>query len=161
MDERAGMDVLGRVPSGLYILTLAGKSQNHGMLASWITQAGFSPPALVLAIKQDRPILRDLKAGVVFCLSLLAQDHAESKALMAQFARGFDIGQDAFANQAMASGAFGGHYFCGALGYMECRMLRMPESSTDHTLIVGEIIGGAMLRVGEPWIHVRRTGASY
>jgi flavin reductase (DIM6/NTAB) family NADH-FMN oxidoreductase RutF len=44
---------------------------------------------------------------------------------------------------------------------MECRLMRVLEPSTEHNLIVGEVIGGRMLKEGEPWVHIRKSGANY
>lgn len=160
MAESSGVDVLGRVASGLYIVTCAGASQNHGFLASWIVQAGFKPPAVSVAIKQDRPILRDLKPGSIFCVNLLGKNDSGKK-LMGAYARGFEIGQDAFEGQSMAEAANGGHYLMDALGYMECRLVRLVEPSTEHNLVIGEIVSGEMLAEDEPWVHIRKSGANY
>ncbi|MCA8940533.1 MAG: flavin reductase [Planctomycetes bacterium] len=161
MSEKPGMDALGQVPSGLFIVTCEGASGNHGVLASWVMQAGFMPPAVSVAIKQDRSIMRDLKPGAVFCVNQLAKDDADSKALMGAFAKGFPIGADAFEGQELADGENGGKYLKNALSYLECKLLRTLEPSTEHNLVVGEIVGGGKLRDGEPWVHIRKNGANY
>lgn len=161
MSDNDLMQVLGGIPSGLFILTCKGKSQNHGMLVSWVQQAGFSPPALSVAVKQDRPIMRDFKPGAIFCLSGLSQDDAASKKLMAAFSRGTAIGEDAFVGQTMAAGEYGGVYLAEAVSYMECRLMRVLEPSTDHNLVVGEVIGGRMLRQAKSWVHIRKSGDHY
>jgi len=161
MSDNPGLAPLGAVPSGLFIVTCAGASQNHGFLASWVMQAGFTPPALSVGIKQDRPIMRDLKPGTIFCLNQLAKDDDDSMALMKAFAKGFDIGQNAFEGQDMGTGANGGAYLKGALNYLECKLIRTLEPSTDHNLVIGEVVGGDKLRDGEAWVHIRKSGANY
>lgn len=156
-----GIDVLGRLPSGLYIVTCAGKAGNYGFLASWVQQAGFSPPTVSVAIKQDRPIMREMRSGTVFCLNQLAKDDADSKALMGAFARGFEIGQDAFAGQSLTDAANGGRYLTKALAYMECRVMRVLEPSTEHNLVAAEVVSGKLLKQGEPWVHIRKSGSNY
>ena len=43
--------VLGRTPSGVFILTASsGDGQETGMLASWVQQASFDPPAITVAV---------------------------------------------------------------------------------------------------------------
>ena len=45
--------VLGRVPSGVFILTASdGQGKETGMLASWVQQAGFDPPCDTVAVNQ-------------------------------------------------------------------------------------------------------------
>lgn len=159
--SNSGLEALGAVPSGLFIVTCAGDSQNHGFLASWVMQAGFAPPAISIGIKQDRPIMRDLKPGSIFCVNQLAKDDDASMALMKAFAKGFEIGEDAFAGQPMADAPSGGKYLSTALNYLECKLIRTLEPSTEHNLVIGEVIGGAKLHDGEPWIHIRKSGANY
>lgn len=163
MSDKLGVDVLGKVPSGLFIVTCAGSpgNGNHGVLASWVMQAGFMPPAISVAIKQDRSIMRDLKPGSIFCVNQLAKDDSACKALMTAFGKGFGIGADAFAGQEMGDGPHGGKYLKNALNYMECKLLRVLEPSTEHNLVIGEITGGGKLREGEPWVHIRKSGAHY
>lgn len=161
MSEREGIDVLGRVASGLYVVTCVGAAQNHAFLASWVAQAGFAPPTVSVAIKQDRAIMRDLKIGSVFVVNLLAKDDPDSKALMGKYAKGFAIGENAFGESDVGTGSQGGKFLPTSLGYMECRVLRVLEPSTEHNLVIGEVVGGKMLKAGEPWVHVRKSGAQY
>lgn len=159
--DNPGVEVLGRVPSGLYIVTCRGKSGNHGFLASWVQQAGFAPPAISVAIKQDRPIMRDMAPGRMLTLNLLAEGDDDSKALMRAYARGFEIGEDAFAGQELADGANGSPYLVKALGYIECRVLRVLEPSTEHNLVIGQVLDGKLLREGKPSVHIRKSGKNY
>ena len=47
--------VLGRTPSGVFILTASdGGGRETGMLASWVQQASFDPPAVTVAINSKR-----------------------------------------------------------------------------------------------------------
>jgi hypothetical protein len=45
---------LGRVPSGIFILTTGYEGRATGMLASWVQQAGFEPPMVTVAVRRDR-----------------------------------------------------------------------------------------------------------
>ena len=152
------LEALGRVPTGLFIVTAENGGQKAAFLASWVCQAGFSPPAISVGIKQDRPIMRQLGRDSRFCVSILGKDDG---ALMGRFAKGFAIDEDPFAGGGIARTAEGTPYLEGALGYLECRLLRTLEPSTEHNLVIGEVVGGAMLKEGEPWVHIRKSGANY
>src|SRR5918999_987649 len=41
---------LGRVPSGVFILTAAHNGESAAMMASWVQQAAFDPPAVSIAM---------------------------------------------------------------------------------------------------------------
>ena len=152
------MEALGRVASGLYIVTAESGDSRAAFLASWVAQAGFSPPAISVAIKQDRAIMRMMGRDARFALNILG---SEDKALMGQFAKGFPLDADPFEGADIRRTERGTPYLGNALGYLECRLLRLLEPSTDHNLVVGEVIGGAMLKEGEPWTHVRKSGEKY
>jgi len=152
------LEVLGRVPTGLYIVTAENAGQRAGFLASWICQAGFSPPAISMAVKQDRPIMRQMGRGALFGVNLLGR---EDTAAYARFSRGFEIEQDPFEGSPIERTENGTPYLADVLGFMECRVLRIMEPSTEHNVIAAEVIGGRMLRQGEPWVHVRKSGDHY
>ena len=158
VDASPEVQVLGRVPSGLYIVTAENNGQRAAFLASWICQAGFSPPAVCVAIKQDRPIMRQLARGARFAVNVLG---TEDKKLMGQFAKGFDINEDPFENANIARTENDTPYLPDALGFMECELMRVLEPSTEHNLVVGKIVGGKMLKDGEPWVHIRKSGEHY
>src|SRR5437763_1820902 len=77
---------LGRIPSGLYILTVRSGDRATGMLASWVQQAGFDPPMLTVAVRRDREVADLIDATGRFTLSQLAKG---SKSLIRHFGRGF------------------------------------------------------------------------
>src|SRR6266446_4493075 len=77
---------LGRIPSGLYILTVTHEGRSTGMLASWVQQAGFDPPMVTVAIAGQRYVGDWVAASGRFTLNQLP---AGSKALIRHFGRGF------------------------------------------------------------------------
>ena len=48
---------LGRVPSGLFIVTAGTGESATGFLASWVQQSSFEPPMVSVGIKKERPVL--------------------------------------------------------------------------------------------------------
>ena len=152
------IQALGRVPSGLFIITAENNNQRAAFLASWVMQAGFSPPAVSVAVKQDRPLMRQMGRGARLCVNILGK---EDKALMGQFAKGFALDADPFAGAKIGRTKSGTPYLLDALGYMELNVMRVLEPSTEHNLIIGEVVSGKMLKEGEPWVHIRKNGANY
>src|SRR5262249_58775319 len=79
--------VLGRTPSGLFILTARGPDGTEtGMLASWVQQASFEPPTMTVAVNRKRYIIDWLQTGSVIALSLFGESN---KSLLGHFGRGF------------------------------------------------------------------------
>src|SRR3954464_11070823 len=77
---------LGRIPSGLYILTVSVGERSTGMLASWVQQAGFEPPMVTAAIRRDRYVADWIAEAGRFTLNQLATG---SRSLIRHFGRGF------------------------------------------------------------------------
>ena len=94
MANTVGFDpVLGRVPSGIFILTVGSGDQATGMLASWVMQAGFEPAMVSVAIKQGRYVNDWITAGQPFVLNLVGEDSGH---FLKHFGRGFEPGEAAF-----------------------------------------------------------------
>ena len=67
MDQSNLAAVLGRIPSGIFIVTLRHNGQETGMLSSWVMQAGFEPPMVTVAVNRSRYIGEWLDAGTRLC----------------------------------------------------------------------------------------------
>ena len=149
---------LARITSGLYILTAGRGAEATGMLASWVQQVGFEPPAIVVALKRGRPAESLLRNDGVFCLSVL---DSESKALLGHFARGFEPGAPAFEGIAIATSPVGVPYPTAAHAHLVCKVLAIADGWTDHSVICAEVVGGDGDLSRQPMAHVRKNGFSY
>jgi flavin reductase (DIM6/NTAB) family NADH-FMN oxidoreductase RutF len=150
--------VLGRVPSGIYILTIGTGTRATGMLASWVMQAGFEPPMVSVAVKQGRYVCDWLTAGEPFVLNLLGE--SEQK-LMKHFARGFEPGTPAFEGLEITHCARGVPVLTEALGHLECEPVRHVDSG-DHRVVLANVVRGKLNQVdAAPMVHIRKSGANY
>jgi flavin reductase (DIM6/NTAB) family NADH-FMN oxidoreductase RutF len=149
---------LGRIPSGLYILTITHEDKTTGMLASWVQQAGFDPPMVTVAIRRDRHVADWVAAAGKFTLSQLA---IGSKALIRHFGRGFPPDADAFEGLELRHDARGGPVLAGAMAYLDAEVAG-DLLAGDHRIFVARITAGALLqRDAEPLCHVRANGFHY
>ena len=89
----SGLAALGRVPSGLFILTARQGDQETGMLASWVQQCAFDPPRLSVALARNRWSLGWLTPGALFTVNVIPEGE---KALIVHFGKGFGPGEPAF-----------------------------------------------------------------
>lgn len=149
---------LGRVPSGLFILTARRGDQATGMLASWVQQAGFDPPMVTLAVHRDRYIGGWIAETGRFTLNQIRAGH---KPLLKHFARGFPPEANAFDGLAVHREAPGGPVLADALAYLEGEVASEMAGS-DHRIFLARVIGGALLdATAEPMLHVRHYGFHY
>src|SRR5437879_6386950 len=84
---------LGRVPSGLFIVTARNGCRETGMLASWVQQCSFEPPRISVAVARERPITAWLIDGAVFALNILDDTQTD---MISHFGRGFELHEPAF-----------------------------------------------------------------
>lgn len=149
---------LGRLPSGLFILTARQGERATGLLVSWVQQAGFDPPMLTVALRRDRFVTDWVAASGRFALSQVA---AGDKSLLRHFARGFEPDAPAFDGLDLAPISAGGPILARALTYLDAEVSGQVDSG-DHRVVLGRIIGGAVLDgEGHPMVHVRRDGSHY
>jgi flavin reductase (DIM6/NTAB) family NADH-FMN oxidoreductase RutF len=148
---------LGRVPSGLFVLTARHGQDETGMLASWVQQCSFEPPAITAAIRKDRDILSWLTEGAAFTVNILEEDQTD---FLVHFGKGFALGEPAFTGLAVERPAGAAPVLCDALAYLACRV-QERLSAGDHELVIGTVVGGRVLEEGKPMVHVRKNGLRY
>jgi flavin reductase (DIM6/NTAB) family NADH-FMN oxidoreductase RutF len=148
---------LGRVTSGIYILTIGQGEQATGMLASWVMQAGFEPPMITVAVKKGRYVAEWLEAGEPFVLNVVA---AEQKHFLKHFGSGFEPGQLAFDGVHVEAAANGVPFLVGALGHLECEPVRHFDSG-DHRIFLARVTAGNLHSDAAPMVHIRKNGANY
>jgi 3-hydroxy-9,10-secoandrosta-1,3,5(10)-triene-9,17-dione monooxygenase reductase component len=149
---------LGKVPSGVYILTAAHGGKTHAMLASWVQQAAFDPPTVSVALAKDRPIYPLIRESKRLALSILGEHDTQ---LMKKYARGIDPGRDAFEGMSTVKSPHGIPCLADALGWIECRVISVCEFGGDHDLILGEVVAAELLKEGLPFKHSRGNGFHY
>ncbi len=148
---------LGRIPSGLFIVTLRRGEAETGLLASWVQQCGFDPPQVSLAIRREREVIAWLTVGAPFTLNILDDTQTD---MIAHFGKGFALNEPAFAGLEVERPADGGPVLCDALAYLHCEVTgRCPAG--DHDLFIGRALSGRLLNEGHPMVHIRRSGFHY
>ncbi len=148
---------LGRIASGIFILTARRNSLETGMLVSWVQQCAFEPPHLSAAIKCGRPINAWLQPGAMFTLNILDDTQTD---MIVHFGRGFQLNEPAFTGLDLIRPGDGTPVLEEALGYLDCRCASR-QMVGDHELIVAQVVGGRLLGEGQPMVHLRKSGFHY
>ncbi|MFL0769536.1 MAG: flavin reductase [Prochlorococcus sp.] len=157
------MLALGRVVGSLCVLTARkGEGQaalSGAMVASWVSQASFTPPGFTVAVAKDRAVEALLHRGDRFALNVLASGREST--LMRQFLQPFPPGADRFAGLQLQSSPGGQPILADALAWLEACVSQRMECG-DHWLIYAEVSHGNVFD-GESTtaIHHRRSGARY
>ena len=149
---------LGRIASGLFILTVKRGDIETGMLASWVQQCSFAPPQISMAVQQGRDVGKLLTPGSTFMLNILEASQTD---MIAHFGRGFALTEPAFKGLELMTEADGhGPVLSEALAYLACEVTGRCAAG-DHDLIIGRVLAGRVLGEGHPMVHVRKSGMHY
>jgi len=148
---------LGRVPSGLFIVTTEANGAPLGFLASFVMQAGFDPPTISVAVAKGRAHLDAMRASGRFAISIL---DAESGHLMRPFFKKMEPGQSPFDGLATERTPDNSIVLSEALAWLDCRWSGEYETG-DHVVVFGVIVEGALAREAEPKVHTRKDGLGY
>jgi len=154
----SGLDaVLGRVPSGIYILTAGTAERATGTLASWVMQAGFDPPTVTVAVKQGRYVADWLTQGEPFVLNLVAEKQSQ---FLKHFGRGFKPNEPAFEGLDLLHCPRGIPILKDCLGHLECEPTVHVDSG-DHRIFLARVVRGALQSETPPMVHIRNSGSKY
>ncbi len=148
---------LGRIPSGIFVLTVTRGAIETGMLASWVQQCSFDPPQISVAIRRDRDIAALLDTGTTFTLNILEASQTD---MIVHFGKGFAITEDAFVGLEVRREPPRGPVLTEALGYLECEVVGRMAAG-DHDLFLGRVRAGELLDEGQPMVHIRKNGLHY
>lgn len=148
---------LGRIPSGLFIVTMQYRESATGLLTSWVQQCSFQPPQITIAVNKERDMLSYLVVGAMLTLNILGE---ENKELISHFGKGVEPGQDAFAGLAITQEDSFAPVLSDCLGYLDCRVVSQLEAG-DHVLLLAEVVQGHLLNQSRPAVHIRKRGSHY
>ncbi|MDV3000915.1 MAG: putative diflavin flavoprotein A 3 [Chroococcopsis gigantea SAG 12.99] len=149
---------LGRIIGSMCIVTCQQGEVKGAMLASWVSQATFTPPGLTIAVAKERAIESLLHSGNTFVLNILGE--GKHLGLMKHFLKPFAPGEDRFANIPYETAEDGSPILSDALAYLECTVDSRMECG-DHWVVYAIAKKGKVQGEGLTAIHHRKTGSHY
>ncbi len=153
--------ILGRVPSGVFILVAGdGGGQKTGLLASWIQQASFEPPQVTVAVNKSRYLNEWLSEGAPVTINQVANGDGD---LFKHFGKGFEPDADAFDGVETLDGNNGLPLLKAAMASMEGSILTRMDAG-DHVIHLIAINAAKAHQDPsdfDPFVHVRKNGFSY
>jgi len=157
------INALGRVVGSLCILTAQKGNEDNlisgAMVASWVSQASFSPPGITIAVAKERAVENLLHTGDNFALNILEQNNHQS--LLKQFLQSFKPGDNRFTDLEIKLSPSNQPLLNEALAWLEGTVSQRMECG-DHWLIYAEIKYGKVIKKdGVTAVHHRKTGANY
>jgi flavin reductase (DIM6/NTAB) family NADH-FMN oxidoreductase RutF len=149
---------VGKIPSGLFIVTTVQGGRREGFLASWVQQASFEPLVISLALKANRPFSDFLLETGRFCVNIVG--HANN-GVMKPFWGKYEPGADPFADLKVEMSPRGNLLLPDTIAALECE-LRGSAQPGDHRIVFGEVVESRMFKAEDkPMTHVRKSGSGY
>lgn len=150
---------LGRLASGVFIVTCQSKGNPQGMLATWIAQAAFEPPMVTISINKQRDLAKVVATEVELTINVLSNQNMDIFKAFAKPSSGQE--QDRFTGLDVIVNPTGGPIFAKCVAYLNCRVANVIEAG-DHFVALAEVLEGATLNDdAEPMTHFRKSGFQY
>jgi flavin reductase (DIM6/NTAB) family NADH-FMN oxidoreductase RutF len=145
---------IGRIPSGVFIVTAKQGDQKVGMMASWVMQAGFEPPCVSVAVHPDRELYKIIEETGRFSINVISNANMD---LMKTFSKYSPNQFDEVEFEETDCGVT----LPAAVAVLECKV-KDKMTVTDHHVYVAEVLNGNyMNRDLEPMVHLRKSGFNY
>ena len=157
------LQALGRVIGSLCVLTASkGENENNvkgAMLASWVSQASFSPPGLSISVAKDRAVESLLQIGDAFALNILGEK--DFKEPLKRFTKPFKPGEDRFEGLNIEFTPNNQIILPDSLAWLDASVKNRMECG-DHWVIYAEVLHGNILKSDSlTAVHHRKSGANY
>ena len=151
---------VGRIVGSLCAVTTKSEDTQSAMLASWVSQASFNPPALTVAVAKERAVESFLLTGGKFNLNVLKE--GGEKDVMKALLKPFKPGENRFGDLDVSISANNGCAVVNqALACIECTVTKRMEAG-DHWIVLAQVETGTLLdEIGVTSIHHRKSGAAY
>jgi flavin reductase (DIM6/NTAB) family NADH-FMN oxidoreductase RutF len=125
MDSANKKTALRMISHGLYLLTVQGQGRYNASTVSWLSQASFEPPLVMVGVRVDTQTHTILEESRQFAINVLALGQTE-------------LAQTFFKHAEYEEGA-GAPLFLDAPAWFECKVVDMVKGG-DHTVVVAEVV---------------------
>ena len=147
---------MGRIIGSLCVVTVRQGDCHSGILTTWVAQATFSPPGLMMALPAHEPVFGNLQPGQTFVLNILK----EGRTIRRHFAchQSTQLATYPLTTREAANGSL---IIADALAYLECTV-QACFSTGDHRLIHANVLTGSLLESdGVTALQHRKSGSQY
>ncbi|MEO1377581.1 MAG: diflavin flavoprotein, partial [Cyanobacteria bacterium J06635_10] len=148
---------VGRIVGSLCVVTTRDGDTHKGVLTSWVSQASFNPPGIMIAIADEQNADLICNLGDKFVLNILK----EGRNVRRYFSRHSTLGDNPFVNLCTKTADNGCLVLSEALSYLECTVKNRIKSG-ERWLIYAVVDNGEVLEnEGLTAVEHRKSGSHY
>jgi flavin reductase (DIM6/NTAB) family NADH-FMN oxidoreductase RutF len=147
MDPKTKQKVLRLLTNGMYILTSRGVNSFGAATVTWVSQASFKPPLLMIALRKDGSAFQcvvESRTAVLHVLDRRQRDIAQ------KFFAATEESQGLLNGEPYARGTTGAPVLENLGAYLECNALEILEKTGDHAIVVFEVLNAVLRKDVEP-----------
>ncbi len=142
---------LRKITHGVFVISTRYKDRVNAMTAAWVGRASFVPPLVTVAIGKERFSHDMIKNSGVFAVNVLGRDNIP---LGKHFGLKSGRKVDKFANMDYDTKVTGSPILRECIAWMDCKVISYHDAG-DHTLFIGEVLDGGVLRDEKPIVYDR------
>ena len=147
MAEDKAKEALRMMHYGFYSITSCDDDEVNAMVANWVIQASFEPRLIVVGLQKTSYTHGLIERGGVFTINIFKEEDSEA---LLPFTKGRAKNPDKMAQaEYTRAPETGCPVLARAAAYVECRVVRLIDVGGDHDILVGEVVGGDVMKPGD------------
>jgi flavin reductase (DIM6/NTAB) family NADH-FMN oxidoreductase RutF len=147
MDPKTKQKVLRLLTNGMYVLTSRSASGFGAATVTWVSQASFKPPLLMVALRKDGSAFECVVKSRTAVLHVL---DSSQQAIAQRFFAATEESQGLLNGEPYCDGAHGAPVLDSLGAYLECKALEIIQQHGDHAVVVFEVLEAVLRREVEP-----------
>jgi flavin reductase (DIM6/NTAB) family NADH-FMN oxidoreductase RutF len=148
MDPKTKQKTLRLLTNGMYVLTSRGSGGQLGAATvTWVSQASFKPPLLMVAIRKDSNVFRCLRESGVAALHVLGAGQRDIAQKFFASSRGSSTKLN---DEPFFEGKTSAPILKNLPAYVECKAVDVREEYGDHAIAILEVVEAELAAPIEP-----------
>tara|TARA_R110002167_G_scaffold60368_4_gene170580 strand:+ start:255 stop:755 length:501 start_codon:yes stop_codon:yes gene_type:complete len=145
MDQDAKKTALRMIPYGIYVMTAEHGGETAAATVNWVTQTAFSPPLVVVGVKQDSGAYAVAKNAGHFALNMLGKGQ---QGAAFGFFKPAERDGNSLNGEPIRAGSTGAPILLNAPASVECKLVEIVERG-DHHIFIGEVVDANVAKAPE------------
>ena len=147
MDPKTKQKVLRLLTNGMYILTSRSADSFGAATITWVSQASFKPPLLMVALRKDGSAFQCVVESHTAVLHVL---DSGQRNIAQKFFAATEESHGLLNSEPYSAGTIGAPVLENLGAYLECKALEILEKHGDHAIVVFEVLNAVLRREIEP-----------
>jgi flavin reductase (DIM6/NTAB) family NADH-FMN oxidoreductase RutF len=147
MDPQTRKKTLRLLSNGVYIITSVHGDQYGGATVTWLSQASFTPPLVMAAIRKESNVFRCMQQSGVAAIHLVGRDQ---EAVAQRFFTPTKVENGCMNVEPFRLGKTSAPILQNAPAYIECQVRHILDDLGDHAIVVLEVIEAECVQIVHP-----------